>query len=556
MLHLLQQSVVTLSLLQLAFGYIPALPTNSTKDAIAAGLNVTDISKLMLQWYSNGSYQEYVSYQLVGNGSTGLSKGALVHFSEEKVNSTTPPTSTPWIALVSCDKNATDASMNEDIFTLARDKGAVSALLYSLYSAACVINPEYSDPATFDQVFDIFSTQSLTSAHLIEYQFGQLGPQNKSLHNFDSQQLNNSAADITRSIDLGYPVSGGYLLAALRAYNATDLSTDPTSTSGGTTPARAMAGSSPKTALAMIVLYAITGCVSALFCVVIVSGAIRAIRHPDRYGPRALDENGFSAQSRARGLTRAILDTFPIVKFSGSEGEPSSREKDLESQSHDSQGVQKASESEIIAASGSWSAEVLRAIPEQHRDLVIHSDYPQHTSILQGSSRHGILTSTTVAPLAQTSFAGTFSVHQENAAQDAQQHGDSIPLSFGRETCPICIVDFEEGDDLRVLPCEGKHRFHQGCVDPWLLKLSSSCPICRQDFLALETILSGAADDYSSDTDENEQTTQLQSRNNGRFSQYLRFAVRRHHDQHQNRPVTRHETRHSLGLQHTTADST
>lgn len=35
---------------------------------------------------------------------------------------------TPWIALVSCDKNATDASQEIDIFTLARDKGAVAAV--------------------------------------------------------------------------------------------------------------------------------------------------------------------------------------------------------------------------------------------------------------------------------------------------------------------------------------------------------------------------------------------------------------------------------------------
>jgi len=62
-------------------------------------------------------------------------------------------------------------------------------------------------------------------------------------------------------------------------------------------------------------------------------------------------------------------------------------------------------------------------------------------------------------------------------ASSAQE--DPIPESIGRETCPICIVDFEDGDDVRVLPCEGKHVFHQACVDPWLLELSSSCPICR-----------------------------------------------------------------------------
>ena len=37
-----------------ANAYVPASPTNSTQDAIAGGLNVTDISNLHLQWYSNG----------------------------------------------------------------------------------------------------------------------------------------------------------------------------------------------------------------------------------------------------------------------------------------------------------------------------------------------------------------------------------------------------------------------------------------------------------------------------------------------------------------------
>lgn len=83
------------------------------------------------------------------------------------------------------------------------------------------------------------------------------------------------------------------------------------------------------------------------------------------------------------------------------------------------------------------------------------------------------------------------------------------PNAIGHETCPICILDFEPGDDLRVLPCDGRHRFHQACVDPWLLELSSSCPLCREggfckwhflmrsanllaDFLTLENmVLSG-----------------------------------------------------------------
>lgn len=49
------------------------------------------------------------------------------------------------------------------------------------------------------------------------------------------------------------------------------------------------------------------------------------------------------------------------------------------------------------------------------------------------------------------------------------------------KSCPICVEDFEEGDDLRILPCEGRHAYHRDCIDPWLLGVSSLCPLCRLD---------------------------------------------------------------------------
>jgi len=111
---------------------------------------------------------------------------------------------------------------------------------------------------------------------------------------------------------------------------------------------------------------------------------------------------------------------------------------------------------------------------------------------------------------------------------------DVVPDAIGRETCPICIVDFEEGDDLRLLPCEGKHRFHQECVDPWLLELSSSCPICRHDFQALETMMAGEEEDVSHGPQGMDYPPVYMlndhgrgSPTQGRFSRYLRLARRR-----------------------------
>ncbi|TYG88839.1 hypothetical protein ES288_A12G052700v1 [Gossypium darwinii] len=44
--------------------------------------------------------------------------------------------------------------------------------------------------------------------------------------------------------------------------------------------------------------------------------------------------------------------------------------------------------------------------------------------------------------------------------------------------CAICLVDFSEGDKIRMLP-KCNHRFHVACIDKWLLS-RSSCPTCRQ----------------------------------------------------------------------------
>ncbi|EKM80980.1 hypothetical protein AGABI1DRAFT_119517 [Agaricus bisporus var. burnettii JB137-S8] len=543
--------LLLLLLAALAAAYIPASPTNSTQDAIAGGLNITDISKLRLQWYSNGNYVENISYQLAGNGTSGISKGILIHFSEESVNETIPPTSAPWIAMVSCDANATDASMDVDIFTLARDKGAVAALLYSLRSLACVINPEYANPATFDQVFDIFSTQSKTSARLIDYQFGQLAPANSSITKYDSQRLNNTAEAVRDSIQAGHATRPGFLYAELRAYNATGDTNDPVVTGSNSGDSTGSGTDSKNTALAMIVLYAITGCVSALFCIVIISGAVRALRHPERYGPRARIGLDGPPQGRARGLTRAILDTFPIVKFGGSRDRPvdsamdtANSIKDMEAQDisqwelldiTDAKRESTFKLDEVNATAGCAASQAIEMDDEKTRLSRSSTPGPCSPQILPSREEDRGEGSSTPKPISSKPQLS------DKPGMMPVRH-DLSPEAMGRETCPICIVDFEEGDDIRVLPCEGKHRFHPECVDQWLLQLSSSCPICRQDFMALADMMSYeddresqglGIDGFEPDSPDEDRRLYHQSLSpqrsasspgSSRFSRYLHFA--------------------------------
>nr|XP_043621045.1 E3 ubiquitin-protein ligase RLIM-like [Erigeron canadensis] len=45
------------------------------------------------------------------------------------------------------------------------------------------------------------------------------------------------------------------------------------------------------------------------------------------------------------------------------------------------------------------------------------------------------------------------------------------------QQCYICLVDYEEGDKIRVLPCQ--HEYHAPCVDKWLKEVNGVCPVCR-----------------------------------------------------------------------------
>lgn len=304
------------------------------------------------------------------------------------------------IAYISCEPSdyAGENIGSSKIISLAANNQPDAIILYSLHAAQCTFNPTNG--------FTYYSMYTMLSA--------------------------NFSKGVVVGLNKNDPSSPPTSINVNQTSYAGGNGTGNDNGAGGN-----VLGKSPTTAVAMIILYSITGIITALFLMIIIVGAIRAHRHPERYGPRRV--LGRPRQSRAKGIARAMLETLPIVKFGDQE--------------EDKPG-------ETIAEIG--------------RDVEL-AEHPQGTNSTetQGARNHAATSSTqesvtdgpdVVTTVAHVGITGS----KENVADTVDRTDQGI-------ACSVCVEDFEKGQDLRVLPC--KHKFHPECIDPWLLNVSGTCPL-------------------------------------------------------------------------------
>lgn len=279
------------------------------------------------------------------------------------------------IALVSCDPTNSSFLTQDAVIDLIVPNNPGAIVLYSLASAHCGVN----DAGSFTSYYT----------------------------------LRNVTADAMR------------MLASTTSANATIQS--DTAQGDGQTSAR-----NQTPAVAMSVLYAVTGIVTILFLVIITTGAWRAHINPGRYGPRT----GFAGrprQSRAKGLAKAMLETLPIVKF-GDPLPPKAENRDIE------------------------------------LDDTNTAEEPKPTVHAATDTDKNVGPQPDVVPVAAD--IATSAPKSNEVGSTSQPDAETSNEHLG---CSICTEDFTKGEDVRVLPCN--HQYHPACIDPWLLNVSGTCPL-------------------------------------------------------------------------------
>ncbi|KAI0137308.1 RING-7 protein [Xylariales sp. AK1849] len=271
----------------------------------------------------------------------------------------------------------------------------------------------------------------------------------------------------------------GTITATISGKNSSD--SDPSDTSSG----------GNNSAVAMSILYSITGLITLLFLIIIATGAVRAHRHPERYGPRA-GYGGRPRQSRARGLARAVLETLPIVKF----GDPHPVKGDPDNELESVTGDRQLDSPAPAQTRPSTEVAVGHITPSANTTVGDHID-------------------ATLTPAAAGSVA-----------KSTNNNGNVNDEHLG---CTICTEDFTVGEDVRVLPCD--HKFHPPCIDPWLVNVSGTCPLCRLDLRPQESEEGEAAaptevgqpESHNTDAPENSGQETVQDRRRSRLLDWNRL---------------------------------
>ncbi|KAK9480432.1 hypothetical protein V1514DRAFT_169777 [Lipomyces japonicus] len=439
-------------------GYLPDDSSSSSTLTIGssnATSEFTNAYKIQIQGQTANSYMAYTAYinpltvEASRTDEANVTyQGKLVEF----VANSSVLLDSDSIAYISCD-NSLSASV---AVIQAANFNPACILLFSITAQTCNFTHSYrlyngDIGAVFSTLSSYVGRQILSTLHN-----DQSGLNASVLVNqtniFDSVETATGTPGFIATSTIGTAASQTPGVVTTTEFFDHHTST-PTSSSTASANANAASPSSggSSSAMAMIVLYSVTGLISGFFLLIIILGAIRAHRHPERYQMTTSADGSTQRTNRARGLAKAVLDSIPLVKV-----------PQLRADSRP--GFPSAMPSASIGGRHNKGSQIgLDPNGEEvSRQVTVSTD--QDSSSIDSK---------------ELMAAGTVET-AETITETNDNHGPFPSTQmFPMESCPICFESFQPGQELRLLPCH--HGFHAACVDPWLLTTSSQCPLCRVD---------------------------------------------------------------------------
>jgi hypothetical protein len=362
--------------------------------------------------------------------------------------------------LLSANDTTTDLSLSADIAAMTTTTGVSLTTvngLKSICSGNLLLMDENSDVSQ-DNVVMIPCDDQTRASNMLDI-IGDRNPACTIMYSESSQGCNFTETTNSLAVQLGTIFTMLTKAATQSIIDRAQKSSQPLSVviSPDTTAYHSSEADNGNTTssgptVAMAILYSITGIIAAIFLFVIISGAIRAHKHPERYGLPPIGgnpDNNVNGESfgnsnsvyanRAKGLARAVLDSIPLVTF---------RVNNNNNNDNRSDGDTAKLEAPATIKDDSIQLDTIPPIDAKSRNITTNDDDDDQQATATA-------TNTTTNP-------------------------ETLPSSSSdNDSCPICFETFHDGDILRVLPC--RHTFHAICVDPWLLNSSSQCPLCRVD---------------------------------------------------------------------------
>uniref|UniRef100_A0A1D1XM03 E3 ubiquitin-protein ligase RNF13 n=1 Tax=Anthurium amnicola TaxID=1678845 RepID=A0A1D1XM03_9ARAE len=387
-----------------------------------------------------------------------------------------PPTNqsipdTDWIAFINCEG---DKNITTDITYASKAEHPASAiLLYSTRQKICTYNIQ--SMSLSDITVPLFTTDLNCYDEL---QGLLVRGNNQVLVAIKSNNLAGIPPDPSKSSLQGLLVRGNnQVLVAIKSNNLAGIPPDPSKSSPQGPPAENKVLATYQTA--MIVLYAVSGVVLGLFFIVVVTNIIKNRLNV----PTPQVSQGQDPSSRPRrGIARSVLESFPVFFFTmglKDEDDDKKEKDDLE------KGKAKDLESDIELEN--INSDVMKSAPEAEEtkdkdlsDISTDNNTSKTNNNDDDNSQERNLDlpeNPLIAHIKDSSSSRPISTTSNLSATNKVQDGQL--------TCPICLDDFESGEELRLLPCQ--HRYHTICIDPWLLDISPLCPMCKTDYTSWES---------------------------------------------------------------------